>query len=94
MTFRFLVQRLGKDVTGIIFRYVYNDKWATVNREFGSIQKASNDSADGYCSMKYHGRWFGFCFRRPECGDLICNWKTGHVVSDLPKHYWHVKELY
>jgi hypothetical protein len=101
-----IVNALGKDVAGIIYRYVHQDLLSDVIREYKDLIMPSESFSGGVRFRLCDGRSFVFGFRYNKSIALSSNWKRWlthaksntaypkEYIFDVPSNYWEIKELY
>lgn len=85
--------KFGRDVAGLIYLEVWRQLIRVVNKQYH----------ENFRGETVIHRPTGFCFNYREYNvQHVCNllitiktkWKGDNVVSDLPRNYWQIKELY
>jgi hypothetical protein len=99
-----IVDALGKDIAGIIYRLVHQDLLSDVIREYNDLMAQINSHIGTRFNLS-NGWIYVFTYRTPGVAAIGSNWKCWQLLKpgevypanlhfQIPSNYWFIKELY
>lgn len=87
-----LTLRFGKDVAGLVYRYVWQSCINNVHQTYCDLLKWDEKYQCVRMTSEYKEFWFNNrCY---DHGSYIFNVRLTQNVATLPLNYWRTKELY